>query len=253
MSGLRQFLLIINTVMGTKKIIISIVFLLTVFSLSYFAINKIIQAENGLAKSHDNMNVVKWVINNKPIKQQVSVGFRAAIQNEKPDIAPYILRRAEFQLDGTQLKANLTRRQPIKLADSAKVKTLLGALDIETDNPHRQYIEYDPYVLETKNVGDKVDILIPQLGKVVSAVVQQIDVVGDIVVWKGSFDGLNGQSNSLYISQTMLGGQTIGVFETNQGYFNMEIHDGIGWIIDQQHEEQLVNVGEDNFIGDADS
>ena len=119
------------------------------------------------------------------------------------------------------------------LTDPKEAIKKLGFLTERQKTDGRVFIDYSPYVIESKIIGDNINILLPQAGMTLKGTIESIEVNGDIIRWSGSFSDVNANSNRFTISQTMTDSYAIAVYETPFGAFNMEAKNGTGWVVSQ--------------------
>ncbi|ALN61478.1 hypothetical protein GLA29479_593 [Lysobacter antibioticus] len=169
----------------------------------------------------------------------------ASASHRNDDIERLVSRRSTFSLDRTKLQAALSKKAVLQLADPDKV--IAGSLrpSAKQISDGRQFIAYDPYVIESKAVGDDIEIYLPNIGLTAHGVIDNIEVNGDIIRWSGRFEDFNSTQSSFSISQTMIDQYVLGVFETPMGTFNLEAKNGLGWIVDQGTDFHLPADGKD--------
>ncbi|WP_152566030.1 metalloprotease secretion chaperone CpaB [Lysobacter antibioticus] len=154
-------------------------------------------------------------------------------------------RRATFLLDETHLKAARLRTDILQLADPKAVIAGKLKLTEEQINDGRQFVVYDLYVLESKDVGDAITVYLPSTGLALRGAIDSVEVNGDIIRWSGTFEDFNSTQNGFSISQTMIDDYVLGNFETPIGSFNLEAKNGLGWIVDQAKDFHLPDDGFD--------
>lgn len=154
-------------------------------------------------------------------------------------------RSATFSLDRTHLMAAKPRKNLLTLIGPSEV--VAGAPKAaERQMPNgRQFVAYDPYVLEVKDVGDDIEVYIPHAGLTLHGVIDDVEVNGDIIRWSGGFEDFNSTQSRFSISQTMIDDYVLGTFETPMGSFSLEAKNGRGWIADQVEEFHLPPDGKD--------
>lgn len=174
---------------------------------------------------------------------------------KRPQTAPaqikaIMARRPDIRMDQDQLEQSLNKTELVQLADPQKVFQSLPWLSEKQRTDGRQFVSYDPYVIESKFVGDRVDILLPEVGMVAQGIVDSVETLdSDIVRWQGHFDNFNDTQNRFTITQTLGDRYAVGVYETPFGSFNMESKDGYGWVVNQQKDFHLPEGGKDYVEG----
>ncbi|ALN78617.1 hypothetical protein LA76x_0456 [Lysobacter antibioticus] len=161
-------------------------------------------------------------------------------------IQPLIDRRsATFSLDRTRLMAAKSRSSLLRIVGPSEV-TVGAPKPAERQIPNgRQFVAYDPYVLEAKNVGDNIEVYVPHIGLTLHGVIDDIEVNGDIIRWSGGFEDFNSTQSRFSVSQTMIDDYVLGAFDTPMGSFSLEVKNGQGWIADQAEEFHLPPDGKD--------
>lgn len=162
-------------------------------------------------------------------------GIQAAIER----------RSATYLLDRTRLIAAKPRKNLLRLiGPSEVVPGVLDAAERQVANG-RQFVAYDPYVLEAKDVGDEIEVYLPQAGLILHGVIDDVEVNGDIIRWSGGFEDFNSTESRFSIGQTMIDNYVLGTFDTPMGSFSLEAKNGRGWIVDQAEEFHLPSDGKD--------
>jgi hypothetical protein len=164
-------------------------------------------------------------------------------------VAEVLSRRARGGLDPARVAASLEKTMLNQIADPLKVYAALPWLTERQRHDGRGFIEYDPYVLETKFVGDQVDIFLPELGITATGVVDRVERLDDdIMRWQGSFSNFSGVPNKFTLTQTLKDRYTVGTFETPMGSFNLESKNGYGWVVNQRSDFVLPKDGQDYIV-----
>lgn len=174
---------------------------------------------------------------------------RAQTQASKIDEA--IKRRPLYKLDVQRLHDAYQNSALIKLMEPREAVFKLGFLTEAQKHDGRVFVSYDPYIIESKLVGDTIQVLIPQIGLALEGQIQAVEVNGDILRWTGSFTDLNDMNNRFSITQTMIDRYTHAVYETPFGHFNMEVKNEVGWVIKQSDNFQLPENGTDALQADT--
>lgn len=169
----------------------------------------------------------------------------ASASHRDGDIERLVSRRSTFSLDRTKLQAALGKKAILQLADPDKVIAGSFRPSAKQISDGRQFIAYDPYVVESKGVGDDIEVYLPNIGLTAHGVIDNVEVNGDIIRWSGRFEDFNSTQSSFSISQTMIDQYVLGVFETPMGTFNLEAKNGLGWIVDQGTDFYLPADGKD--------
>jgi hypothetical protein len=153
-------------------------------------------------------------------------------------------RSATFSLDRARLRAAKSRKD-LRLIEPIEV--LAGTLKVTERQiaNGRQFVAYDSYVLEAKDVGDDVEVYLPHFDLTLHGVIDDVEINGDIIRWSGRFEDFNSTQNRFSISQTMIDDYVLGTFETPMGSFSLEAKNGRGWIADQAEEFRLPPGGKD--------
>lgn len=101
----------------------------------------------------------------------------------------------------------------------------------DTLNDGRLFSEYDPLVIETKGVGDKIQWQALEYGLNQVGVIQEVEDLGDdIYRWTGHFEGKDPLHNHFRITQSLDENYAIARINTEQGTFEFEAKNGIGWM-----------------------
>lgn len=167
-------------------------------------------------------------------------------------IKAIVSRRPDIQMDQAQLEKSFNKTELVQLADPKKVFQVLPWLTERQRTDGRKFVSYDAYVIESKFVGDRLDILLPDVGILGQGIVDSVETLDkDIVRWQGHFDNFNDTRNSFTITQTLGDRYAVGVYETPFGSFNMESKDGYGWVVNQQTDFHLPENGKD-YVESAD-
>lgn len=170
---------------------------------------------------------------------------------KRPQTAPAQIkaitaRRPDVRMDQAQLAQSLNKTALVQLADPQKVFQVLPWVTERQRHDGRKFVSYDPYVIESKFVGDRVDILLPEVGMIGQGIVDSVETLdSDIVRWQGHFDNFNDTQNRFTITQTLGDHYAVGVYETPYGSFNMESKDGYGWVVNQKTDFHLPEGGKD--------
>lgn len=173
-------------------------------------------------------------------------------QTRPAQIKAIASRRPDIRMDQTQLELGLNKTELVQLADPKKVFQVLPWLSEKQRTDGRKFVSYDPYVIESKFVGDRVDILLPEVGMVGQGIVDSVETLDkDIVRWQGHFDNFNDTQNRFTITQTLGDRYAVGVYETPYGSFNMESKNGYGWVVSQETDFHLPENGKDYVEGDT--
>lgn len=170
-----------------------------------------------LASSSDA--VAQPVLTDEEIKQRVKQGTA---------------RRKFARLDETKLKQAVVKTTMFQASD-AKTVSQYNPIQLTDAQQHdgRAFISYDPYTLEGKFVGDRIQFKVPQLGLNRSAVIDRIkvDPKEDIIAWSGHLENGDQNNENFHISQTMKDEYTIGTITTiDGGMHSIETKNGVGWI-----------------------
>lgn len=161
-------------------------------------------------------------------------------------------RRPFYKLDKQQVQAALNKTAMWQFADPQQATQALPWLTEKQKTDGRAFIQYDPYVLESKFVGDQIDVFLPELGMTAKAVIDEISPVdNDIIRWQGHFVDFNDGNSGFSISQTLKDQYAVGSIQTPLGNFNMESKNGMGWIVNQEKDFFLPANGQDAIQGDA--
>lgn len=163
-----------------------------------------------------------------------------------------VARRAFYRLDPQQVQAALGKTAMWEFADPQKAIQALPWLTEKQKTDGRSFIQYDPYVLESKFVGDQIDVFLPELGLTAKAVIDDIRPVDDnIIRWQGHFVDFNDSQSGFSISQTLKDQYAVGTFKTPLGNFSMESKNGMGWVVNQEKDFFLPENGKDTVQPDA--
>lgn len=103
--------------------------------------------------------------------------------------------------------------------------------------------QYDPLVIETKNVGDHIQFKLLKYGINRQATITNIEQVDeDIMRWKGVFDDLAADLNHFSITQSQKDNYSIMKVFTDKGNYVAEIKNGVGLatsINDELHDDEI--------------
>ncbi|WP_410210148.1 metalloprotease secretion chaperone CpaB [Aquirhabdus sp.] len=163
----------------------------------------------------------------------------------KQRVKKAIVRRQFVHLDVARLEqaaANIAMFKPSD-ADTVAANNPIQLSDA-LKNDGRAYISYDPYTLEGKGVGDRVQFNVPAIGINRSAVIDQVkvDAHDDIVSWTGHLENGDQNNENFYISQTIKDDFTVGTITTLNGTYNLKIKNSVGWVAQSGSEKDF---GED--------
>lgn len=185
--------------------------------------------------------------NSNPSKQSKSYfDFGIRPQTSAAQIKAVMERRPDIRMDQGKLEQSLNKTELTQLADPQKVFQVLPWLTEQQRTDGRKFVSYDPYVIESKFVGDRVDILIPEANMIGQGIVDSVEKLdNDIVRWQGHFDNFNDTQNRFTITQTLGDHYAVGQYETPFGSFSMESKDGYGWVVNQKTDFHLPEGGKD--------
>lgn len=186
---------------------------------------------------------------------QVATSFpeqqRHKPQTPEKAVQAVVSRRPFYRLDKQQVQAALNKTAMWQFADPQKAVQALPWLTEKQRSDGRAFIEYDPYVLESKFVGDQIDVFLPELGLTAKAVIDDISPVDDdIIRWQGHFSDFNDSGSGFSISQTLKDHYAVGTFQTPLGNFSMEAKNGMGWVVNQEKDFFLPENGQDAVQAD---
>ncbi len=140
-------------------------------------------------------------------------------------------RRREVRLDEQRLIQAQHQAAIMQRSDAQTVKQHFGILSDTQLKDGRAFVQYDPYVVESKFVGDHIKIDIPNTGRSYDGKITEVEQVdGDIVRWRGDLDGVNGEMSNFTVTQTLKDQYAIAVFHTPSGEYIMESKNGYGWV-----------------------
>ena len=140
-------------------------------------------------------------------------------------------RRPQFRLDEQRLTQALHQQTIMQHSDAKTVAQHFAILNETQLKDGRAFVQYDPYIIEGKFIGDHIKIDIPNTGQSYDGKVTDIEQVdSDIVRWRGDLDGVNGQMSNFTVTQTMKDQYAIAVFHTPTGEYIMESKNGYGWV-----------------------
>ncbi|AXI03960.1 metalloprotease secretion chaperone CpaB [Aquirhabdus parva] len=146
-------------------------------------------------------------------------------------------RRSQFHLDENRLATAANQQKIMQNSDAQTVAQHFPLLNEKQQKDGRRFVQYDPYIVEAKFVGDHIKIDIPNTGKSYDGKMTDVEQVDDdIVRWRGDLDGVNGQMSNFTVTQTMKDQYAIAVFHTPQGEFIMESKNGYGWVASGEAE-----------------
>jgi hypothetical protein len=187
-----------------------------------------------------------------PASASFDLGKRPAMPQDH--IKAIAARRPSIRMDEAQLQQALNKTEITQRADPKAVFQALPWLTEKQRSDGRQFVAYEPYVLESKFVGDRLDILIPEVGIIGQGIVDSVEILDqDIVRWQGHFDNFNDTQNRFTITQTLGDRYAVATYETPYGNFSMESKDGYGWVVSQQTDFHLPENGKDYVVPDHDS
>ncbi len=103
--------------------------------------------------------------------------------------------------------------------------------------------QYDPVVIETKNVGDHIQFKLLKFGLNRQATITNVEKIDDdIIRWSGVFDGEAPDLNHFSISQSQKDNYSIMKIFTDKGNYVAEIKNGVGLatsINDNLHDDGI--------------
>lgn len=149
------------------------------------------------------------------------------------------LRRKGLSLDEDQFKFNLMRTQLFEASDAQTMKAHNPKLMAEAQlNDGRVFIKNDPYILESKAVGDKISFMVASYGLKHNGTIQriQVDPNEDIVTWSGVLEGGDPNQDQFHLSQSMKDQFTAGTVTTNGKTYSILVKNGYGWFKDVDQE-----------------
>lgn len=184
--------------------------------------------------------------NTPRIASQLPDAQRFKPKSQQQAIDSIIARRPFYRLDQQKVANALSKTAMWQYADPQKAFQVLPWLSEKQKTDGRSFIEYDAYVLESKFVGDQVDIFLPEIGLTAKAVIDDIQQIDDnIIRWQGHFIDFNDSQGVFSISQTLTDQYAVGSFQTPLGNFNMESKNGMGWVVNQEKDFFLPENGQD--------
>ncbi|WP_410210143.1 metalloprotease secretion chaperone CpaB [Aquirhabdus sp.] len=140
-------------------------------------------------------------------------------------------RRPQYRLDEQRLTQALHQQTIMQHSDAQTVAQHFSILNDTQLKDGRAFVQYDPYIIEGKSIGDHIKIDIPNTGQSYDGKVTDIEQVdSDIVRWRGDLDGVNGQMSNFTVTQTMKDQYAIAVFHTPTGEYILESKNGYGWV-----------------------
>jgi len=140
-------------------------------------------------------------------------------------------RRPQFRFDAQRLAEALHQQVIMQRSDAKTVVQHFALLNDTQLKDGRSFVQYDPYIIEGKFVGDHIKIDIPNTGRSYDGTITDVEKVDDdIVRWRGDLDGVNGQMSNFTVTQTMKDQYAIAVFHTPTGEYIMESKNGYGWV-----------------------
>ena len=176
-----------------------------------------------------------------------------------------------------EMKARIDKiqaRRPGIVLDEARLHTVLNAVNMpfydhvekekafeslpyltekqKTDG--RNFITYEPYLMETKFVGDKLSVYLPNLSTKMALTITDVTVneLDGIVRWVGEFDGFLGEKmNKFSVTQAINDEYAVSTIVTPFGSYNLESKDGYGWVVSQKTDFFLPKDGSDTIEGDV--
>lgn len=116
----------------------------------------------------------------------------------------------------------------------------------------REFIEVNPAKIESLLPGDTLEIQIGQINGVYTAKIDQAMVgVGDSVNWEGHLENVPGLPGKSHVFLTKSGSLIVGGITTPHGHFELEAHNGSGWIVSSKtlfkEPDQLIEVSEEEL------
>lgn len=172
------------------------------------------------------------------------LGKRPVIQQDH--IKAVVARRSGVRMDEVELQHALNKTELTQRADPQAVFDALPWMTKKQRTDGRQFILYEPYVLESKFVGDRLDILLPEVNMIGQGIVDSVEILDqDIVRWQGHFDNFNASQNRFTLTQTLGDRYAVATYETPYGNFSMESKNGYGWVVSQDKDFYLPDNGQD--------
>ncbi|MDC8787040.1 metalloprotease secretion chaperone CpaB [Roseateles koreensis] len=154
-------------------------------------------------------------------------------------------RRPQSRLDPQLFAAGAKKTAVLVLADPEVAKAHLWPAARQSLIPNRQFVQFDPYVLEAREAEQRFDLMVPQLGVTYQAVIDLVEARGDIVRWQGRLTDDSGDVGQFSFTQTLSDHYTIGAISLPLGRFNMEAKNGYGWMHSEADGFQLPANGQD--------
>lgn len=112
------------------------------------------------------------------------------------------------------------------------IKQLLKIpLDPEQVKDGRIFVKYDPSIVESKKVGDSFRIVSTELGiGAIGKITSVTNLDSDIRQWLGGLNEGSPQTNHFRITRSVKDNYTLMVIYTDQGIYEMESKNNVGWI-----------------------
>ncbi|MEC7119521.1 MAG: metalloprotease secretion chaperone CpaB [Pseudomonadota bacterium] len=193
------------------------------------------------ASSNTNSTTPNSASNNSMAAHQVTT-TRATTPH---DANAVLARRASMRLDPALIAVGQQKTQILELVNPQEVFNAMPYLTEKQRTDQRSFIRYDPYVIETKFVGDAIDIYIPEIGTTLLGVIEQVETQGEVIRWAGTLQNFNSTQSRFSISQTIRDNYAVATFDTPMGSFNLEAKNGLGWIVNQTEDFHLPSDGKD--------
>ncbi|MCK5831163.1 MAG: metalloprotease secretion chaperone CpaB [Methylococcales bacterium] len=159
-------------------------------------------------------------------------------------------RRPNFNFSLDELENTLNTKSPYQIIPREDVIDALDYLTEKQKTDSRTFIQYDPYVIETKFKNDVIELYIPGLDTSLKATIIQIDSgsMEGVIRWSGHFELFAGKPlNSFSLTQSIEDLYVAGTVVTPYGSYNIESKNGYGWVVDQKTDFFLPESGVDTL------
>lgn len=148
-------------------------------------------------------------------------------------------RRKGLALNEADFRLNIAKSELFEMSDAQTMADrnprLMSNMQFEDG---RVFIQNDPYVLESKTVGDTIAFTAVGYGLKRKGVIQQVhvDPKEDIVTWTGVLEGGDPNRELFSISQSLKDQFTAGTIQSQGKTYAVMVKNGYGWLKDLDQE-----------------
>lgn len=216
-----------------KKYAILAIFFVVIFALIAFLYMNKNRADSSDINTRHSGTKAEVSQDLAKITTNVDIVTPPSTEQAKQKSKEAIERRQFSRLDKEKLEDAVNRKK-LFLPSTMELVAQYNPITLSTEANKNQieFVSYDPYVLESKGVGDRVTFRSSQFGINREGIIDKIvvDPHEDIVTWSGYLDHGDKNREKFNISQTIKDNYTIGTVTTANKEIYMEIKNGYGWI-----------------------